>query len=550
MNSGPLVTSNQARERHGLPPRKDEWGEPLQHDLLRPQRIAAPVTVYVEQFSAHPLEREASDLYAPPDGYVDPAGVFHTERTSAADKPVYEVVLRPEDGLVPLPYMARQADGSAWEGDGARRGAPASESRQPFFPDGSRIFEEIDRLGVDEDGVGNLMSRLADYDFYRVLPSGGYPSGRANADRTDVGEGDIGQEEMFRDFFPYRPYHLRKEPPRSRLAGVTNRVQAAMATGQYAGGLWLEGSPSTEETTYWLNLLIDTTVPLIGCQSPDWPHGMVGASGDRHLVDAIRYITSGIWKGEDGRDRIGGVMISAEQVFMSREVQKTDARPGGYVATGGHGGIVASTGEPGPPVLTYVPVWRHTHSSEVRTTLLPETVSGTQGAGTSARRIDVRVKDESGGLRGEAIPNVDFHKHARYLRESTADTPEEEEGLLARIERNLRHNPLAGFVVEGTTPYGNANTTTDAALMRATFLGMPVVRVGRGDAGGFVWGGRLRLGIGGSNLTATKARLLLMACLLRFGALPPAADADHPTAAEIEATERALAQYQAVFDTH
>jgi hypothetical protein len=79
---------------------------------------------------------------------------------------------------------------------------------------------------------------------------------------------------------------------------------------------------------------------------------------------------------------------------------------------------------------------------------------------------------------------------------------------------------------------------------------MPVVRVGRGDSGGFVWGGRVKLSIGGANLTATKARLLLMACLLRFGALPPAADADHPTAAEIAATEAALAQYQAVFDSH
>ena len=41
--------------------------------------------------------------------------------------------------------------------------------------------------------------------------------------------------------------------------------------------------------------------------------------------------------------------------------------------------------------------------------------------------------------------------------------------------------------------------------------------------------------IGGSNLTATKARLLLMACLMKFGSLPPAADPDHPTSAEAAA---------------
>jgi len=36
--------------------------------------------------------------------------------------------------------------------------------------------------------------------------------------------------------------------------------------------------------------------------------------------------------------------------------------------------------------------------------------------------------------------------------------------------------------------------------------------------------------IGGSNLTATKAWLLLMACLMKFGALPAAANLDQPTA--------------------
>ncbi len=56
--------------------------------------------------------------------------------------------------------------------------------------------------------------------------------------------------------------------------------------------------------------------------------------------------------------------------------------------------------------------------------------------------------------------------------------------------------------------------------------------------------------LGGRNLTSTKARLLLLACLMKFGALPPAADPDRPTAAELDAIRRKLVQYQAVFDTH
>jgi L-asparaginase len=56
--------------------------------------------------------------------------------------------------------------------------------------------------------------------------------------------------------------------------------------------------------------------------------------------------------------------------------------------------------------------------------------------------------------------------------------------------------------------------------------------------------------IGGSNLTATKARLLLMACLMKFGCLPPATDPDYPTPAEAAAIGEKIALYQAVFNTH
>jgi L-asparaginase len=63
-NTPPLVTSNKARLRRGLAPMEGA------KDALRPQRLAAPVTVYVEPFSAHPLEADAAELYGPPDGYI------------------------------------------------------------------------------------------------------------------------------------------------------------------------------------------------------------------------------------------------------------------------------------------------------------------------------------------------------------------------------------------------------------------------------------------------------------------------------------------------
>src|SRR5262245_46672337 len=64
-NSEPLVTSNKARHQHSLPLRTNPDGSPLRFDALRPQRLPAPVTVYIEQFSAQPLDRAGSGLYRP-----------------------------------------------------------------------------------------------------------------------------------------------------------------------------------------------------------------------------------------------------------------------------------------------------------------------------------------------------------------------------------------------------------------------------------------------------------------------------------------------------
>jgi len=548
-NTEPLVTSNKAREKYGLPLRKNSDGSAVRFDALRPQRIAAPVTVYIEQFSAHPLERDAAELYAPPDGYIDPSGVFHRERQGPSDVPVYEVTLRPEDGLYPLPYMARQADGQAWEGDGVGHSAPAEQCRQPFFPDASRLFEEVDRMGIGDDGLASLLSSKATFDFYRAAPSGGYKSGLPEAERTDVGGGDIPPEILGQDFFPYRPGYLRREPPMAILARITNIVQQALASGQYTGAVWLEGSPFVEETSYWLNLLIDTAVPIVGNASQR-AHGAASNDGDRNIIDAVDYILSRIWADESGRNTVGAVVIQEEQIFTAREVQKGDARPGGYVATGGHGGIAGSMGQPGPPALTFRPVKHHTYTSAVNLSRLPQTVEGTRRDGNRIIRVPAPIKNESGDLLANAIPKVTIVKHARYLPEDPSGDPALEVDILARIENNLRRAPLAGFVAEGAAPFGSMSGSVDAALRLATFSGMPVVRVGRGNAEGLLDPKRNPLSIAGSNLTATKARLLLMACLMKFGSLPPAANLQNPTPAEIQAVESKLAEYQAIFDTH
>ncbi len=532
-NSEPLVTSNKARAKYGLPPRQRPDGSEIRFDVLRPQRLAAPVKVYVRQFSAHPLEADAAELYAPPDGYLDASGAFHNQRQSDTDMPVYEIELRPEDGLYPLPYMARQANGQAWESDCTEPGAPADQCRQPFYPDASRLFEEIDRLGVGEDGLGDHLSRFADFAFYRAAPPSGYKKGLPADQRTDSGTGDIPPEQLALDFWPYRPGHLSSNPPPERLAALTNIVQRVLSSGEYDGAIWLEGSPFVEETSYWLNLLIDTGLPVCGNASQR-PHGAVGNEGDRNIIDSVRYITSRVWAGADGKDGLGVVVIQDQRIFSSREVQKGDARPGGYVATGGHGGILGGFAEATGPVITFRPAMRHTSTSAVALSRLPATVMGRRGA-------TVEVKDGE-ALLPSAIPAVGLVKHSRY---SSLGVQEIE----ARIADNLANYPLAGFVGEGAAPYGTMSPWLDQALIRAVFNGMPVVKVGRGNQDGFA-APRNQLFIAGSNLSATKARLLLMAALLRLGALPAAADPAAPTEAETAATKAKLAEYQEIFDTH
>jgi len=309
-NSAPLVTSNKARIAHGLPALKNADGSEPVYDHLVPQRLAAKVEVYVEAYSAHPLERDAAELYGPPDGYVDANGQFHSDRTGPSDKPVFRVTLEPEDGLYLLPYMARQADGSPWDGDCTTPFAPADQCRQPFFPDASRIFEEIDRglYGLGENGTGNMLSSRADFDFYRALPSGGYKHGLPEDARTDIGKGDIPPETMGEDFFAYDPPHLRASTRHRDLATVANAVQRVLLEEKYLGAVWLEGSPTVEETIYWLNLLVDTRAPIVA-NAAQRPNRTVSADGPHNIVDSVDYIVSEIWSDSNGNDELGAVLI-------------------------------------------------------------------------------------------------------------------------------------------------------------------------------------------------------------------------------------------------
>lgn len=534
LNTPDLVTSDKARAIYGLPPRASATA-----DQLRAQRLAAPATVYIEAFTAHPLESDAAHLYAPPDGWLDRAGTFFREQPASGGVPVYQVTLSPDDGLYLLPYMGRKSDGSAWEETSVAPFADAGDSRQTFYPDARRLYEEIDRFGLSDVGTPVPLSTVADFEFFRAAPSAGTTTGQ-DAERPG------------HDFFNYYPYHLQTEPGLGSLATATNCVQQALSTQQFSGVQWLEGSPTVDETLYWLGLLIDTTVPIVG-HAAQRRHGAASADGDRNIIDGVKYLTANVACGDDGTDIVGPVLIVDELAYAARDVTKVDARPGGYETTGGHGGIVADLGGYSDPQLTFLPTRRHTHRSALRLPELPAQVPGVQGSLESGIAEVVVVTKDADGLIPSAMPVVTITKYGRYTDTQLEDDGEvghdHEVEIFARIDSNLSRAPIAGFVCEGMSPFAMAEPTKNAALGVAIFAGLPVVRVGRGNTGGMAYRTDPTF-ISGNNLTATKARILLMAALLKFGALPPAADPHRPTREEREATATAVAAYQHIFDTH
>ena len=516
-NSPTLVTSNKGR-------RQEDRVLSGRYDHLVGQTLYEPVTVRVKKYSAHPMEEDA-------------AAVYHQD-----GKDYYEIELRPEDGPYPLPYVGRRADGSSFgepfEEEDLLNASLNFGGRQFFYPDASRMFIDIDRTlaGRDGDGEGSILDRRADFDFIRALPPGGYTK---NGEVPGL------------DYFPYKPFAIGKFPRRRDLARVTNVVHSTLAAGDYAGGIWLEGSPTVEETIYWLSLLIDTHLTIAGIASQR-THGQLANDGDRNIVDAVDLVLSGQGNG------LGAVGVQDERIYAAREFKKDDDRPGNYKATGGHGGILGTVG---PPVtIWYKPNYRHTSTSEVNLSRLPASLEFPDFTGDSTP-VRVQVKDDAGALRAESIPRVHIVKFGAYMDEDDTGNPDQEVDVIARINKGLvdekANDPAApklhGFVLEGMSPYGLGARSQHAALDIAALSGMPVVRVGRADTGGrvpFIPSGLDDLSILGSNLDTNKARLLLMAAMLKLGRLPKARDPRNPTKGEIDAVLAKLAQYQEIFENH
>ena len=356
-------------------------------------------------------------------------------------------------------------------------------------------------MAIGADGVGNLISSLAEVDFHRIVPPAGFtgPGRAARGGFLRLQAGASGE----------RAAEGRAGADRQPGAGILD-------SGDYDGAIWTQGSPRIEETLYWLNLLLDTTKPVCG-NAAQRVHGMISNDGPKNIVDLVEYIASRIWADEDGRNQAGMVLIAEQRVYAARDVIKGDARPR----------RVSAGGRP----------WRHPGERRARRQAADAVCAGepahlavggecipAAGLGDGAARHSGGGQNAGRGFAGKRrFPKVPILKDGSYFEDEALAGPETQVDIVAWLEDCLKHAPLAGFAVEGLSPYGKpASPARTRALLIAVYSGLPVVCCGRGNTEGFAV--PMSPFIAGANLAVTKARILLMACLMKFGALPAAAD--------------------------
>ena len=279
------------------------------------------------------------------------------------------------------------------------------------------------------------------------------------------------------------------------------------------------------------------------------PHGEISNDGPKNLTDSVEYIASRVWADEHGRNRAGVIVLQEHQIFAAREVMKVDARPGGYVATGGHGGILGGMGTYGEAVLHYVPALKHTYQSEVNLSKIPSAVLVARATGGRIERVETKIRDANGDLFEAAIPSVAIVKDGGYYAEEYFDDPSVTADLEQMVAQKLSANRLAGFVTEGLTPYAvMTSAVRQAVLQRAIYAGLPVVRVGRGSPEGIRRSARLfHRRIQSDFDQSADAADGLPAQTRQFAA---SQGSSNPTAEELASTRKAVAAYQAIFDTH
>jgi L-asparaginase len=242
---------------------------------------------------------------------------------------------------------------------------------------------------------------------------------------------------------------------------IARTVNSAAQDPKVAGIIVTQGTFTTEETSYFLHLLVATAKPIVITNSQR-RHGTVSNDGDKNLVDSISVALAPEAAGK------GALVVSNQTINCGREVLKTSSRPDAFVC-GEHGilGVIENDG-----VNFYrAPTRRHTFNSEFDV----ETIA--------------------------SLPKVEV-VNAYY---------DADPGMIkAAAELGVR-----GIVLNGLTNRGTPHEIQKPALEELTAKGIPVVRTARGGVNNRVTVEAKDKLISGDNLPAHKARILLQLALTK-----------------------------------
>lgn len=176
---------------------------------------------------------------------------------------------------------------------------------------------------------------------------------------------------------------------------------------------------------------------------------------------------------------------------------------------------------------------------------LPRTVAGLSLVGTRTRAVAVAVRNREGALLAEAEPAIAVLRTSPLSPNDPVRDGAREFEVLLTVGSLLRHHALSGVVGIGNRR-GLLMPDTEQALNRSALMGIPVVKVAQ--LGGYADAFADNFLIEAGAHTEESAKELLAECILRFGALPPAANPANPTEAELTAIRTKLTQYQNAFN--
>ena len=236
---------------------------------------------------------------------------------------------------------------------------------------------------------------------------------------------------------------------------VARAVGVAAEDSRVDGIIVTHGTFTTEETAYFLHLVVRTEKPIVVVASQR-KHDQVGNDGDRNMLDAIRLVLA-----PDARAK--GVLVTLhEEIHSAREVVKTNQRPGGFHSLGR--GLLGHI-EADQVSFFYAPTRRHTFRSE----------------------FDLREIRE--------LPRVDVI--AAYV--GGDDT----------AARACVSAGAQGLVISGYAYNGRPSADQLAGMEKIAASGIPVVLANRGGQGRIPvnWDDPF---VQGDSLVPHKARILLM----------------------------------------